>query len=189
MLLIHQLDARHRNANLDGLDGGVAAASTDGKGAHPGASSLPGCHKASAPTSVMIAERAFRAHQQPGEIIARRRFLGPRSGADDLAIGHDGCEAHAHSRASCHSAPHWCPRPASPPCRRGWHQRPDRSGRTGPGRANGCSGSCGSPPPPPGIEIRGIHLKNPVHLRKIDRRCRQGGGEMAFQRGARAIGE
>ena len=46
-------------------------------------------------TSVMMPERALRAHEQPGEIVAGRRLARPAAGADHPAVGqHHGQAQH-----------------------------------------------------------------------------------------------
>ena len=134
-------------------------------------------------------ERAFRAHEQPGEIIAGRGFAGAARGLDDPSVGHDHGQRQdvlAH-RAIAH-----------------------RIGARGAGRGHAAQRGVGAgvdrEEQPRGlqmlvqllagdagldgdVQIIGRHPQDPVHPADIDAHPAAGGGHAAFQRGAGAEGD
>ena len=83
--LVEQFDARHRDAGLDGQDGGVAGGLDRRERADAGGDRLRNAGK---PQRQLDddAERAFGADHQPREVVAGRRFLGAARGGHQLAI-------------------------------------------------------------------------------------------------------
>jgi hypothetical protein len=88
---VEELDARDRDAGLDRQDGRIARRfdareRTDARRNRLGNAGEPQRQFGD------DAERALRADQQPGEIVAGRGFLGAVPGRDHFAIGEDGFE-------------------------------------------------------------------------------------------------
>ena len=89
------------------------------------------------------AERSFGADQEAGEVVAACRFPRPAAGLDELPSASTASRP-STCRAWCRSAPRWCPRRGSPPCRQGSHRRRDRWGRRGLRRASARLALCAS---------------------------------------------
>ena len=137
------------------------------------------------------AERAFGADHQPGEIVARRGFARPPRGADDAAVGRHHAQATGPPRASCRSAPRWCPRRGSRPCRRSSHWRRGRSGRTGPWSRR-CSLSCSRRTPAWTVQSKSSGIDREDRRPSRDRSRLtppRTGGDIAFHRSAGAEGD
>mgnify|MGYP002682155080 CR=1 FL=1 len=90
---VEQFDARHRNAELNGFNGRIAGRLDTGKCTY---ARRHGFRNSVKPQAYFRndSEGAFRSHQQPGEVITRRRLFGACACADDFTIRHDGCKSH-----------------------------------------------------------------------------------------------
>ena len=85
---VDQLHARNRHAQLNDLDGGAHGRFNAGEGADGGAHRLGQGVQAHRHFGDH-AERAFAAHHQAREVVARAALFGARAGADDFAAGGD----------------------------------------------------------------------------------------------------
>ena len=83
--LVEQFDARHRDAGLDGDDRRVAGRLDRGERAHAGRDRLGNAGELERELGD-DAKRAFRADDQPGQIVARRRLLGAARGGHQFAV-------------------------------------------------------------------------------------------------------
>ena len=135
------------------------------------------------------AERAFRADEEPGQIVAGRRFAGAPRGADDPAVGqHDGQRQHvlAHRAVAHRVGARGAGRRHA--AQRGVGARVDREEQPGVAqilvellaRDPGLDG---------GVEILGVDPQDPVHLRQVDADAAVQRRDMAFERGAGAEGD
>ena len=132
---VDELDARHRNAHLDRRDHRPAGGLDARERAHAARNCLRDAIQLQRQRGD-DAERAFRADQEPRQVVAGRTLPGPRARRQRGSRRPSPRSATARCRASCRSAPRWCPKPWSPPCRRAWRWRRGRSGRTGRCRAD-----------------------------------------------------
>ncbi len=184
--LVEQLDAGDAEAELDGLDGGVDGAFERLEGADGGQDHLGDAVKADAELG-NDAKRALGADEQPGEIVAGRRFAGAPAGLDDPAVGHHRGHVEdvvAHGAVADGVG-------AGGPCRR--HAA---EGRFLGARVDGeeeahvaqvvvelLSGDAGLDD---AIEIALVDGQDPVHLLEIDRDAAMRCVDLAFQRRAGA---
>ena len=135
------------------------------------------------------AERALGADEQPGQIIARRRFAGPARGAHDPAVGqHHGQAQHilAH-RAVAHrvGAGGAGRRHAA---ERGVGARIDRKEQPGVAQML-VQLLAGHPGLDRGVEILGADPHDPVHLGHVDGDAAGQRRDLALERGAGAKGD
>ena len=136
------------------------------------------------------AERALGADEQPGQVVAGRRLARPAAGADRRGRRPAPRSGRARSRAWCRSAPRWCPRPGSRPCRRGVASAPGSIGKNRP-VSRRWSLSCLRVTPASTRQSRSSALTS--RIRFIAARSMEtppsSGVDVALERGAGAVGD
>ncbi len=132
------------------------------------------------------AERAFRADEQPRQVVAGRRLPGPRPGLDDAAIGqHRGHAEHVLAHGAVADGRGARGAGGRHPAEGGVGARIDGEGQAGvPQRLGELQ------PRHPGldgrIEILRADPQHVVHVAKVDRDAAAQRVHVAFERGARA---
>ncbi|SPC14782.1 hypothetical protein CO2235_220015 [Cupriavidus oxalaticus] len=185
---VDELHARHRHAQLDGLDHGLHRAAHAGEGAHRGRDRL---RLRVEPHRDLgnDAERAFAADEQAGQVIAGRRLARMRAGADHAAIGgHHGQRQHvlAHGAVAHRVGPGRARRAHA--AQRRVRARVDREEQPGVldflvqllARDAGLHGHA---------QVLGLHRQHAVHLRQVQADAAGHGQQVPFQRRAGAVGD
>ena len=127
------------------------------------------------------------ADEEAREVVARRRLARPAAGARRSGRRRSPRSGPARSRASCRSAPRSCPTRASRPCRRSSRWRPGRSGRTSPVPLSSAFELLARDARlHAAVEIVGVDLEHPVHLRQVDADAAVERRDVALERGTDA---
>ena len=135
------------------------------------------------------AQRAFRADEQPGQVVAGRGFADPPAGADHPAVGQSPRSGRARSPGSCRSARRWCRRRGWRTCRRWCRPRcRDRPGRTGRVAQVGVQLLARHPGLDAAVHVGLADVDDARHARQVEGDAAAHRGDVALQRGAGAPG-
>ena len=184
---VGQLDARHGNAHLDGLDDGIHRRLDGGIGAERGDHGFGNAIE----TEVDLrdhAERAFGADEEPRQVVAGRRLARPLRGLDHPPVGsHDGQAEHVLAHGAVADGVGAAGARRRHAADRGVRPRVDREHQAGvaeifvqllPRHARLHAA----------VQILGVDLQHLVHLGDVDGDAAVERRHMALQRGTGAEG-